>query len=184
MFLAQTSSREALPGNAVSENRGLQAGRPSQERTIARPPDCGVSRAAAEARSGSAMGDEAATPTSDIEGQYEAPRNRRFRDRAEIGPLGGFLRLERGGIGRPAIPTSGGRKMRPEVRNRRDPIQGGGAMVEDRGRRASGQGLGSGVIARGTRGWRLGRPQRTRRSDSTRPTSRAPLRAGSHASPI
>jgi len=41
-----------------------------------RPPDCGVSRAAAEARSYSAMGGEAATPTSGAEGQYETPRNR------------------------------------------------------------------------------------------------------------
>jgi len=36
MFLTQISSRGALPGNAVSEHRDLQAGRFSLERTIER----------------------------------------------------------------------------------------------------------------------------------------------------
>ncbi len=56
------------------------------------------------------MGGEAATPTSGAKGQNHAPRNRsaaqrRFRDRAEIGPLGAFLRLERGGIDLVIVPT-------------------------------------------------------------------------------
>ena len=41
-----------------------------------RPPACGVSRAAVEARSGSARGGEAAAPTSGVTGLNQAPRNR------------------------------------------------------------------------------------------------------------
>ncbi len=75
MLLTQTSSEGALTGNAASENWGVQAGRPSQERPF-RVPDCGVSRAVAEVRSNSGGGGEAATPTSGVEGPNQAPRNR------------------------------------------------------------------------------------------------------------
>jgi len=95
-----------------------------------RVPDGRVSRAAAEAWSDSAMGGAAATPTTDSVGLDKAPRNRSeaevSRSRRVWASGCVFLRLERGGIGRPAIPTSGRRKTRPEVRNRRDPIKGGG----------------------------------------------------------
>ena len=61
---------------AVAEGLVARAARRGQLAVALRPPDCGVSRAAAEARSGSAMGGEAATPTSGVEGLNQAPRNR------------------------------------------------------------------------------------------------------------
>ena len=74
---------EALPGNVVPEIRDLQAGRHSQERTIAR--QIAAYRGLAEALRNTAMGGESATPTSDIEGQDEAPIACALRTRRQTG---------------------------------------------------------------------------------------------------
>ena len=60
---------------AVAEGLVARAARRGQLVRVSAP-DGRVSRAAAEARSGSAVGGEAAAPTSGVKGQDHAPRNR------------------------------------------------------------------------------------------------------------
>ncbi len=187
-------------------------------------PDGRVSRAAAEARSGSGRGGEAAAPTSGVPGPNQAPRNRseaeipRSRrrwaydgvsptgarrdrpsgrpDEAEGGKrrhrsgagaitykVGGASFSRRQPAGAPQARSGRGRRHRRELALGGDVGRGRVAAVEDRGRRAGTETeTGTDATTRGTRRWRLGRPRRTRRSGTTRPTSRCRPAAGSHGS--
>jgi len=123
----------------------------------------------------------AAKPPRRPRGQQDrtAPRGigaqRRFRDRDEIGPLGAFLRLEREGIGRPAIPTE--QKEENAARgpeSARSHTRGGCVTWQGAARRR----------AAGAQRWRMAGPRNTcvprARLPRTRGRGRRPRMAGGH----
>ena len=108
MTLAQTSSEGALTGNVAPENRGLQAGRSSPERSLATARlrrIAGRSRGLERQRHGrrSRHADLGSSRTEP--GPAKPQRSAGFAIAPSLGLWVRFSDWSEGGIGRPAIPT-------------------------------------------------------------------------------
>ena len=123
-FLARVARRREMASarrRQIASYRGPQQ-KPGKDSGRTRPdgPTRARSRRAGRPRTGRRRRHADFGPPPTGARHHEIGAQAEISCRAEIGPLGAFLRLERGGIDLVIVPTSTGRKTRPEVRNRRE----------------------------------------------------------------